>query len=442
VRADDETYAARPKGTLTFTKDIAPIVYKNCTGCHRTGEVAPFTLQSYQDVSKRAKQITRVTHSRYMPPWKAEPGFGEFLDERRLSSDQIGMIKQWAEEGTVEGSAKDLPPTPKYGDGWVLGEPDMVVKMPEAYTLAAEGRDVFRCFVIPIKIDQDKFVTAVDYKPGNRKIVHHAIFYLDNMGNARKKDEADPGPGFASFGGPGFTPTGALGGWAPGYSPRMLQEGMGKSLKKGSDLVMQIHFHPSGKEEKEQSTVALYFAKKPVNKVIVSLPIANRKIDIPAGEKAYKVTQSYTTPIDVEIVGITPHAHYVCKDMKVNATLPDGKKQPLIWIKDWDFSWQDQYLYRTPLKFPAGTTLSMEYTYDNSADNPRNPSTPPQHVKFGEQTKDEMAFAFINFVSPFGDIGIANREAIRQRIRDALSGKVPTPPNPGDKKPDEKKDGK
>ena len=266
TRGDDETYTPHAKGSITFNKDIAPIVYKNCTGCHRMGEVSPFELITYKDVSKRAKQITRVTHSRYMPPWKAEPGYGDFLDERRLTSDQIGMIKQWADEGLVEGDSKDLPPVPKYGDGWALGEPDMILKMPEPYTLAAEGRDVFRCFVIPIPIDSDKYVAAVDYRPGNRKIVHHALFFLDALGNARKKDEADPGPGFASFGGPGFTPTGSLGGWAPGYSPRMLQDGMGKSLKKGSDLVMQIHFHPSGKEEKEQSTVAVYFAKKPVTK--------------------------------------------------------------------------------------------------------------------------------------------------------------------------------
>ncbi|HLX60671.1 MAG TPA: ascorbate-dependent monooxygenase [Planctomycetota bacterium] len=423
IHAEDSAYSPHAKGTLTFNKDIAPIVFNNCTGCHRAGEVAPFALQTYQDVSKRAKQITRVTHSKYMPPWKPENGFGEFLDERRLTNDQIGMIAQWAEEGAAEGVAADLPPLPKFPEGWALGEPDMVVKMPQAYTLQAEGRDVFRCFVIPIKIDEDKYVTAVDFRPSNRKIVHHALFFLDALGVAKKKEGQDKAPGFASFGGPGFTPTGGLGGWAPGYQAHRLPEGMGKLLRKGSDLVLQVHFHPSGKEEPEQSTVGLYFSKKPAEKVIASLMIGNRKIDIAPGDKTYKVTKEFVTPVDAEVVGITPHAHYLCKDMKVNAVFPDGKTQPMIWIKDWDFSWQDTYLYKTPQKFPKGTKLTMEYTYDNSVENPRNPSNPPQRVHFGEQTKDEMALVFVNYVAKTtADVGAMRREMIANRIKEALSG--------------------
>ena len=302
----------------------------------------------------------------------------------------------------------------------------MVIKMPEAFTLQKEGRDVFRCFVLPLNIDKDKFVAAVDYRPGNRKIVHHALFFLDANGVARKKVSQDGKPGFESFGSPGFIPTGGLGGWAPGYTPRLLPDGMGKLVKKGSDLVVQIHFHPSGKEEPEQSIVGLYFTKKTPDKVVASIQIASRKIDIAPGTKDYKVTQDFTTPADAEVVAITPHAHYLCKDMRVTATFPDGKSQDMIWIKDWDFSWQDQYLYKTPIKFPKGTKLHMEYTYDNSAENPRNPSNPPKQVKFGQQTQDEMALVFISYVSQSKeDMATMRRAMIVNRIKEALNGNTP-----------------
>ncbi len=412
---------AVPATSVTFNKDIAPIVFKNCTGCHRPGEVAPFALLTYQDTFKHAKQIARVTQSRYMPPWKAEPGHGDFLDERRLTPEQIGLIKQWADDGAPEGSVADLPPTPKFPEGWALGEPDMVLKMPDTFTLQAEGRDVFRCFVLPLNIDADKYVTAVDYRPGNRKVVHHALFFLDANGAARKKVSKDGKPGFESFGSPGFIPTGGLGGWAPGYTPRALPEGLGKLVKKGSDLVIQIHFHPSGKEEQEQSTVGLYFTKKTPDKTVASIPIGSQQINIAPGVKDYKVTKDFTVPVDAELVGITPHAHYLCKEMKVTATLPDGSTKPLIWIKDWDFSWQDQYLYKNLIKLPKNTKVLFEYTYDNSAENPRNPSTPPKLVKWGHETKDEMALVFLSYVAHGSeDAAKMRRTLIANKVKEAL----------------------
>jgi hypothetical protein len=408
--------------TVTYCKDVAPLVYAHCTGCHRAGEVAPFELQSYADVSKRAKQIARVTHSRYMPPWKPERGVNEFLGDRSLSDAQVATIQAWVEQGAVEGSPSDLPPAPKFTDGWTLGEPDLIVKMPQAYRVQAEGRDVFRCFVMPLNFDEDKYVTAVDYRPGNRRVVHHALFFLDNLGVARKKEDA-PGKGFASFGSPGFAPTGGLGGWAPGSVPMFLPDGMGRLVKKGSDLVLQLHFHPTGKEEDEQSTLGLYFAKKKPEKTIAGFMVSSRQIDIPPGEKRYKVTKEFTTPIDAELVGVSPHAHYLCKEMKVDAIKPDGTTQPLILIKDWDFGWQGQYLYKTPLKFPAGTKVRMEYTYDNSADNPRNPSSPPRRVLHGQQTQDEMAIVFLNYVAPNAAAAAQMRNAM---IRNAVKDLVPS----------------
>jgi mono/diheme cytochrome c family protein len=393
-----ETTSDKP---VTFNKDIAPIMFQNCAVCHRPGDVAPFALLTFDDVKKRAKQVASVTHSRYMPPWKAEPGYGDFQNARRLSDEQIGTIHKWVDSGTPEGEAKDLPAAPKFNDEWHLGQPDLVLKMSKPYKLVGEGRDVFRCFVLPLKVEDDKYVRAVEFRPSNRKIVHHALFFLDSLSQASKKEAntKDGQPGFSSFGGPGFLPTGGLGGWAPGAFPEPLPDGMGRLLKKGSDVVIQIHFHPDGKEEEEQSEIGIYFCKTKPEHIVSGLPLGNRSIDIPAGKNDYKVTSSFITPVDIEIVGLTPHAHLICKDMKGTATLPDGTKKPLIWIKDWDFNWQGQYVYNSPMKIPKGTTLSMEYIYDNSADNIRNPNNPPKRVTFGEQTADEMAFLFLNVVT-------------------------------------------
>lgn len=391
----DPPYMPREKGSVTFNIHIAPILFANCTSCHRAGEVAPFSITNYREAQKRDVQIAAVVKDRVMPPWKAEPGYGEFHDARRLTNEQIGMINQWVEDGSPEGNEKDLPELPRFTDGWQLGPPDLILKMPEACTVPAEGRDVYRCFVLPIPIDEDKYVRAVEYRPGNRRVVHHAIMFLDSSGAARKKDEADPGPGFKSFGGPGFIPSGGLGGWAPGAMPRPSPEGTAKLLKKGSDLALQVHFHPSGKEETEQSQIGLYFSKEPPKRTLAAITLRGRKLSIPAGDKAYKVTDAYTTAIDLEAVGIIPHAHLLAKDIRCNATLPDGSVQPLIWIKDWDFAWQGQYQYARPVKLPKGTKIEMEFTYDNSAENPRNPSNPPKRVTWGEQTTDEMALCWV-----------------------------------------------
>jgi mono/diheme cytochrome c family protein len=386
----------------TYTHDIAPIINDNCVSCHRSGEVAPFTLGTYTDVKKRADQIVDVTHDRYMPPWKPEPGYGNFVGSRRLPDEQLKLIADWEKAGCPEGDPKDLPPAPTFSDGWQNGPPDMIVKMPRAFTLPGDGdggRDVFRAFVIPLNIDTDKYVTAVEFHPDNRRIVHHALFFLDTSGAAAKKAAAshDGQPGFATFGGPGFLPSGGLGGWAPGAMPNPLPDGWGKMLRKGSDLVMQIHFHPSGKEETEQASLGIYFAKTKPERVVAGGAARNFFINIAPGDSNYVVKGSYTVPVDVDLIGITPHAHLLCKDMKGTATLPDGSKKDLIWIKDWDFAWQGQYRYAAPVRLPAGTVVNLVYTYDNSDKNVRNPNTPPKRVHFGENTTDEMAFLFLEF---------------------------------------------
>ncbi|HTM47526.1 MAG TPA: hypothetical protein VL285_02525 [Bryobacteraceae bacterium] len=383
----------------TFNKDIAPILHRNCASCHRPGEVAPFALLTYQDASKRAGLIAEVTRTRAMPPWKAEPGYGHFQDERRVSDAQIALLRQWAKAGAPEGRPEDKPVAPRFPEGWQAGKPDMEVTVAKPFHAPAEGRDVFQCFVIPLNLDSDKYVRTVEFRAGNRRVVHHALFFLDTSGSARELDAATPEPGYPCFGGPGIPPSAGLGGWAPGASAIPLPDGVATTIKKGSDLVMQIHYHPSGKPEMDQSSVGLTFTEKPT-KGLSGLLTGTRRIDIPAGEAHYEVRDSLVIPQDVDLIGITPHAHYLCKEMKVDARLPDGSVTPLIWIKDWDFNWQGQYRYADPVRLLKGTKVEMKYIYDNSASNPHNPSSPPRRVTFGEQTTNEMALAFLQVMLP------------------------------------------
>ncbi len=387
----------------TFDRDVAPIVYGNCVSCHRAGEVAPFPLQAYADVKKRASLIADVTGRRYMPPWKPEPGYGRFVGERRLTDAQVKTIADWAAGGAPEGDAKDLPAAPVLpGDGWQLGKPDLVVTMPQSFTVPADGdhgRDVYRAFVLPLNLTEDKYVTAVEFRPDNRAAVHHALFFLDASGVAREKERAthDGQPGYSTFGGPGFLPSGGLGGWAPGATPDPLPDGWGRMLRKNSDLVAQFHFHPTGKAETVRASIGLYFAKAKPDRIVAGGNAHSRRIDIPPGDANYVVTASYKVPVDVDVIGVTPHAHLLCRDMHGWATLPSGERKELIWIKDWDFNWQGQYRYADPVRLPAGTVVEMRYVYDNSDKNERNPNSPPKRVRFGEQTTDEMAFLFLEY---------------------------------------------
>jgi hypothetical protein len=387
-------------GVPTYNKDIAPLLWKNCAGCHRAGEIGPFSLLTYKDAAKRARYLAEVTESRRMPPWKPEPGFGTFHDERRLSDSEIRTIADWATGGAPEGDPKDLPPTPRFPEGWQLGAPDLVLKASEPFDVPAQGRDIYRCFVIPIPIDSNKTVAAFEFRPGNRKVVHHALLYLDSTGAAREKDKSDPGPGYASFGGPGILPTGGLGGWAPGAMPRLLPDGMGKFIRKGSDLVLQVHYHPDGKAEKDESVVGIYFTKKPARKIVGGIAVRTRSLDIPQGESHYHTTaRSEPLPVDALAIAIAPHMHYIGTEMKVVAEAPDGTTTPLIWIKDWDFNWQGQYQYNVPITLAKGTVIKLDAYYDNSAANPHNPSKPPKRVRWGEQTTDEMCLLGVQVVT-------------------------------------------
>jgi thiol-disulfide isomerase/thioredoxin len=376
----------------TFTRHIAPLLFARCAHCHREGEVAPFPLLSYTDAKKHARQTVRVVTDGTMPPWKATRGYGHFLDENHLTKAEIATLKAWADAGTPEGDPADLPVAPTFHAGWQLGKPDLILKMPEPFQVPAGGKDIIRNFVIPIDVPEGKMVKAFEFRPGNRKVVHHALCFLDISGQGRQWDAHDDGPGYGSTkGGIGILPSGSLGGWAPGTTPRWLPEGVGRPLMKGSDAILQIHYHPSGKDETDQSEVGVYFDKTPGVKPLGGFSVENWAIDMPAGEREYKLKGEYTLPVNTTVVGVAPHMHLLGKTMKAWAETPDGKTVPLIDVKEWDFNWQDEYLYRQPVRLPKGTKVKMESVHDNSTSNPANPNSPPKRITWGEGTADEMS---------------------------------------------------
>jgi len=374
-------------GPPTFTRDVAPILYKNCATCHHAGEVAPFSLLTYADAAKRAKLIVDVTASHYMPPWK--PVGGHFQNERRLTAAQIATLKRWADAGAPEGNPKLAPRPPEFPSEWPLGKPDLVVQLPKPFAIPAEGTDIYQCFVVPSGVAADRYVRAFEFRPSNRRVVHHALVFTESSGVARQI--AGQTGTYPCFGSIGTLWTSAVGGWSPGNVPMAMPAGTGVWLPKKADLVIQIHYHPTGKSEEDQSSIALYFAPGPPTRHLVDIGLTSRRIDIPPGTTDYKVTDHFTLPVDVEAIGIIPHAHLLAKTVEGWAILPNGKRISLLKIDDWDFNWQDQYRYARPLILRADTRLEMQITYDNSDANPHNPNHPPQRVRWGPGVNDEMA---------------------------------------------------
>jgi hypothetical protein len=377
---------------VTFNRDIAPIVYRNCAACHRPGEAAPFPLLSYGDVMKKGKTIAKVTAAHVMPPWKAEPASYGYRDERRLTGDEIGLLQEWVRQGMPEGSGRK-PEPPQFASGWRLGEPDLIVEMPAAYHVPADGPDIYRNIAIPLELTEDKWLAAIDMRPSARATVHHVLYFADPSGRAHEKPPQGTEPGFSGMRAGGATVP--LGGWAVGAQPQFFPNGLALKVPKGSDLVVQYHFHPTGKAEAEKSRIGLYFAKKPPERSLtrIQMPPAHSLfsgLEIPAGEKDFVIRDSYTLPVAIDAVGVGAHAHYLGRQLKMTATLPDGGVKTLLSIKDWDFAWQDRYYFQQLVPLPKGTRLEVEIHWDNSADNPRNPSSPPVRVTWGEESRDEM----------------------------------------------------
>ena len=383
----------------TFTKDIAPIIWSRCASCHRPGEIGPFSLITYDDVRRHATQIADATARRLMPPWKPVPGKGDFLGARRLTDVELQSIQQWIANGAPEGDRSALAPIPGWGDGWQLGTPDLIVRMPEEFNVPADGADVFRTFVIPIPVAAARYVRAIEFHPGNPRVVHHANLGVDRTRSSRQLDLRDPEPGYAgSMERDARYPEGQLLGWTPGQAPHAVPAGTQWRLEPGSDLVVQLHLQPTGKRERVGVTVGFFFAADAPTRTPVGLRLGSETIDIPAGEREYVVADRYRLPVDVDVLAVQPHAHNLARRMEARAELPDGTTRWLIAIDDWDFRWQDVYRYAEPFVLPKGTTLSIRYTYDNSSGNPRNPHHPPGRVVWGQNTSDEMGDFWIQLI--------------------------------------------
>ncbi|MCF7763009.1 MAG: tetratricopeptide repeat protein [Verrucomicrobia bacterium] len=377
----------------TFNREIAPILFEHCGECHRAGQAAPFELLTYAQVKRHRTQILEVTRSRFMPPWLPGDGVGEFQDARGLGPAQIALIEQWVLEGAVEGDPRDLPPMPVWKDGWSLGEPDAVYTMSDPYQLGADGQDVYRSFVIPTSESGTRYVWAAEIRPGNPKVVHHAVLQVDRTRSSRSLDARDAEPGFGGIMslGQAQLPDGHFVGWTPGKRPHAAPRNLAWRLESGDDVVLQLHLRRSGREEAVQASVGFYYTDQPPTAWPYALVLRSKSIDIAPGEPAHRVDASFQLPVDVQVLSVYPHAHYLANRMEAWAMLPDGGRRDLIRIENWDFNWQDEYRYARPLGLPAGTVVSMRYWYDNSADNPRNPNSPPQRVVYGQNSSDEMA---------------------------------------------------
>jgi peroxiredoxin len=426
----------RKDGIVTFYRDVLPIVQKNCQECHRPGAVGPFALMTYKQAVNWADDIKEYVQERKMPPWKPVEG-PAYQGERKLPEKDIATLVAWVDGGTPEGDPKDAPPPRKFVEGWQLGQPDLVLTVPEEMTVGASGPDLFRCFVLPTNLSEDKFVTAVEVRPGNSRIVHHTLNYFDTSGTGRKLEnkakketaQGDRGPGYSSAMGLGFRPpagqVGTLGGWAPGNLSHHLPDGYGYFLPKGSDVIIQVHYHRNGRVEKDRTSIGLYFAKGGQTKRWKNIVLPGRFLFIPAGNDHYRVHGELEVLQECKLYSVMPHMHMLGREVKVTLTPPDGKARTLTAIKDWEYNWQETYFFKEPIAVKPGTRLAVEAIYDNSDKNPNNPFSPPRLVKFGEQTTDEMCYVFFGATSETpGGIRV-RREVPREQPKAAQSFQVP-----------------
>ena len=408
---------------VTFNQDIASIIFDNCTSCHRDGGGAPFALTTYAEVRQRATAIARVTASRLMPPWKPEHGFGSFAGERRLTDEEIDAIQRWVQSAAPQGSGDPRVARVEAID-WELGRPDLIVEMPEGYQLPADGPDVFRTFVVPIPLQAGQFVKGLEVRPGAAGAVHHASIKVDRTRSSRLLDQQEPGPGYDGGGGrQAVFPDGHFLAWTPGQAAQMLPDGMAWRLEPDSDLVIELHMMPTGKPEPVRVAVGLHFTDTPPLRSAAILRLGSQSIDIPAGARDYTVSDAFVLPIAVDVIGVQPHAHYLAREVRGLARLPDGSTRWLIYVKDWDFRWQDVYRFREPLSLPAGTTLSMEFSYDNSAANIRNPHRPPQRVTFGQTSASEMGNLYVQVATQrASDVAVLEREFAPKILEGDIAG--------------------
>jgi Tetratricopeptide repeat len=388
----------------TFAHDIAPIVYEKCAPCHHPGDAAPFSLLTYADVKKRASQIAAATRTGYMPPWLPEAGFGEFQDDRRLTPEQIETISEWVHAGAPEGPINEIPPPPSFSpsNDWQLGQPDLVLEAKAPVQLPASGPDIYWNVIFTPNLAVRRWVRAIEIRPGLPAVVHHANLLVDRAGSAHLQ-QTSPGRGFPGMdlvlGRSPFDPDGNFLFWKPGSAPHIEPDGFSWHLDPGNELVLNMHLQPSGKPEQVRPSVGLYFTDHPRTKYPLLVQLQDdQDLDIPAGEKNFAIADTFSLPLDADILAVYPHAHYLGHVLEAFATLPDGSRKWLIRIPAWDQNWQAVFYYREPVFLPKDSVIHMRYHYDNSAANPRNPNHPPKRVHAGNQASDEMGHLWLQIL--------------------------------------------
>ncbi|MBV8812669.1 MAG: tetratricopeptide repeat protein [Acidobacteriaceae bacterium] len=409
---------------VTFNKDIAPIVFEHCAPCHHPGGAGPFSLLTYQDARKHASQIAAATQRRYMPPWPPEHGYGDFADDRSLTEKQIHLIADWVAQNEPEGDSADLPAAPRFTSEWQMGTPDLVLRMPHPFRLPAGGTDIFRNFVISTGLKETEYVRGLELRVDNPRVVHHANVVLDRTQSLRRRDGKDGQPGFPGMdviteaAANNFDPDSHFLFWKPGSVLRPEPDDMSWRLDPGTDLILNLHLQPTGKEELVQAEVGVYFGSHPPTRFPMLIQLEHDgAIHIPPGDRTFAVTDSLTLPINVQVLAIYPHAHYLGKLVEAWAVLPDSERRWLIRIPDWDINWQAVYIYRTPVNLPKGTKVMMRITYDNSTANPRNPHNPPRLVETGNRSEDEMGHVWLQVLPKSSGVsGTDSRWALQEAV--------------------------
>jgi hypothetical protein len=427
---------------VTYSRDVAPIFYKRCADCHRPGDIAPFSVLTYKDVRPWARSIREKVLTREMPPWHADPRYGEFRNDARLSQKEIDTIVAWVDQGAKEGDPKDLPPLPEFINGWHIGKPDVVLSMAEEYTVEPNAPDNYINFFIPTNFKEDKWIQAAEIHPGNKKVVHHVIAFIQtpemiarlrdpnqrrsSLGGAQSifykdgtlfrvkmdapviDDGANAPNGGSVFkrriGEEGTDPFSILlAGYAPGKDPDIYPAGMAKKVPAGSVIMLQMHYSSFrgalDKPEKDRTSVGLIFAKEPPQKRVMTLGVQNHYFKIPPGAENHEVTASYTFDRDVQLLDYMPHMHLRGKDMKYEVIYPDGKRETLLWVPKFSFNWQTMYRLKNPVNIPKGTRMIITAHFDNSPKNKYNPD-PTKAVRWGDPTYDEMMIGWMDYLIP------------------------------------------
>ncbi len=381
---------------VTYSQHISRIFQKSCQDCHRPGEIAPMPLLSYEEARPWVKSIKKYVVNREMPPWHADPAYGKFKNDARLTEEEVDAIVSWVDAGAPEGDPKHLPPPRKFVDGWSIGEPDAIFSIPRRFRVKPEGEVRYQYFSVPTNFKEDKWVQAAEARPGNRAVVHHIIVFSKEPGER------------------GDLWRGHLCGTAPGMPPDVFPPGTAKLVKAGSTLVFQVHYTPNGKVEYDRSKVGLVFTKEPPKQRMRLRALMSRRLRIPPGDPAYEATTKYTFRRPGTIWSFTPHMHLRGKSFRYEITLPGGEPETVLWVPAYDFNWQNAYELETPRVVPTGTRIDCTAVFDNSADNPDNPD-PTKLVRWGDQTWEEMMIGFVGITFDNENPGQVEKTVLKKK---------------------------